>query len=106
MSQKPPPIACTLGSADLQARLSELRALGADGLVSLSEETGRAVLRFRPEARIHRRVEAVAAAEAECCAFLDLRLEHDAEATVLTITAPNGGAEVVHELATMISGSR
>jgi hypothetical protein len=56
------------------------------------------VLRFRPDAAIRARVEAIVAAESECCAFLDFRLEHDSDATVLTITAPNGGAEVVREL--------
>jgi hypothetical protein len=35
------------------------------------------------------------AAESECCAFLDFRLEHGDDATVLTITAPDGAAETL-----------
>ena len=96
---RPLPIACTLGATDLAARGAELRALGGDGLVAVSEGPGRAVLTFRPDAEIRERVDAIVAAESECCAFLDFRVEHGIEATVLTISAPNGGAEVVNELA-------
>ena len=103
MSQ-PLPIACTLSAADRRARGAELRALGHDGLVDVTDEAGRAVLRFRPDPAIRERVEALVAAESECCAFLDFRLEHGAEATVLTISAPNGGAEMVYELATALAG--
>jgi hypothetical protein len=96
---KPPPIACSLSATDLAERGKQLRALGADGLVSASEEPGRAVLSFRPDAEIRERLAVIVAAESECCAFLDFRLEHGPDASVLTITAPNGGAEVVRELA-------
>lgn len=105
MSQ-PLPIACSLTGADFAQRGEDLRGLGGDGLVSVSEAPGRAVLRFRPEPDIRARVEAAAAAEAECCAFLEFRVDHDAEATTLTISAPNGGAEVVGELAALFSGPR
>lgn len=101
---RPLPIACTLSATDLRARGAELRALGGDGLLELAEGPGRAVLRFRADPEIRRRVEAIVAAESQCCAFLDLRLEHADDATVLTISAPNGGAEVVRELAAALSG--
>ena len=70
----------------------------------MSGEAGRVVLRFRPDPEIRERVEAIVAAESECCAFLDFRVEHEHAATVLTISAPNGGAEMVHELAAMLGG--
>jgi hypothetical protein len=102
---QPLPIACTLGAADLEARLAELRALGADALVSVSEtEPGSAVLRFRADRDVARRVDAVVAAEAQCCAFLDFHVEHGDEATVVTIVAPDGAAEIVRELAGAFSG--
>jgi hypothetical protein len=99
-----PPIACTLSATDLEVRGAELRALGGDGLVDVTEEAGQAVLRFRPDPAIRGRVEAIVAAESRCCAFLDFRVEHAKEATVLTISAPNGGAEMVHELAAAFAG--
>ena len=101
---RPLPIACTLSATDLRARGEELRALGGDGLVDVSEDAGRAVLRFRADPAIRERVEAIVAAESECCAFLDFQLEHRDEASVLTISAPNGGAEMVHELAAALAG--
>jgi hypothetical protein len=101
------PIACTLSSSDLASRIEELRALGGDGLLSVTEAPGRAELHFRPADDIRRRVEAAAAAEAECCAFLDFRVDGGAEETVLTITAPNGGAEAIPELvAAFAAGER
>jgi hypothetical protein len=101
---RPLPIACSLSATDLRARGEELRALGGDGLVDATEEPGRAVLRFRPDPAVRERVEALVAAESECCAFLDFELEHGDDATVLTISAPNGGAEMVHELAAVLAG--
>ena len=96
--EQSPPIACTLSSSDLASRIRELRALGGDGLLSATQTPGRAELRFRPDPEISRRVEAAAAAEAECCAFLDFQVEGQPDATVLTITAPTGGAEAIPEL--------
>ena len=101
---RPLPLACTLGPTDAAARGEELRALGAHGLVDVREEPGRAVLRFRAEPGIRRRVEAIVAAESECCAFLDFRLEHGAEATVLTVSSPHGGGEAVQMLAAAFDG--
>jgi hypothetical protein len=92
------PIACTLGARDLESRVAELRALGGDGLVSVTERPGHAELRFRPGSDIRRRVEAAAAAEAECCAFLDFRVDGGADGTLLTISAPNDGAEAIPHL--------
>jgi hypothetical protein len=99
-----PPIACTLSAAELPGRAAEIRALGRDGLLDVTQEGGLASLRFRPDAEIRERLAAIVAAESQCCAFLDLRLEHEANATVLTIAAPDGGPEVVHELAAMFAG--
>ena len=101
---RPLPIDCTLSATDLRARGEELRALGGDGLLNATEDEGRAVLRFRPDPSVRERVESLVAAESECCAFLDFELEHRDDATVLTISAPSGGAEMVHELAAALAG--
>lgn len=101
---RPLPIACTLNATDLRERGAELRALGGDGLLDLAEHDDHTVLRFRADPEIRTRVEAIVAAESECCAFLDFRLDHEADASVLTISAPNGGAEVVRELAAALAG--
>ena len=99
-----PTIAGALSAAQLPGRVAEIRALGRDGPVDATEEAGRAVLRFRPDPDIAKRLAEVVAVESRCCAFLDFRVEHDVEATVLTIGAPNGGTEMVGELAAMFAG--
>jgi len=102
---RPLPIACTLGAADLTVRSEEIRALGRDGLLDVAvEDDGRVVLRFRGNSAIRERVEALVAAERECCAFLDFRVEHGPDAIVLTISAPDGGAEMLHEFALTFAG--
>jgi hypothetical protein len=101
---QPLPIACTLSAGDLASRVAELRALGGDGLLSATEAPGRAELRFAPGPDIRTRVEAAAAAEADCCAFLDFRVTSEPEATVLTITAPNGGGEAIPLLVAAFAG--
>jgi hypothetical protein len=98
------PIACTLSAQERPGREAEIRALGKDGLLDVMREDSRVTLRFRPDRDIAERLAALVAAESHCCAFLDFRVEHDAGAKVLTIAAPNGGAEVAHELAAMFAG--
>src|SRR4051794_25433797 len=101
---QPLPIACTLSAGDLASRVAGLRALGGDGLLSVTEARGRAELRFAPRPDIRRRVEAAAAAEAECCAFLDFRVANESDATLLTISAPNGGADAIQGLVPAFAG--
>ena len=99
-----PPIACTLSDAELPARAAHLRTLGADALVGADVGDGRAVLRFRADAE--ERVRRAVAAEAECCAFLDLRLERGGDDLLLTVAAPEGAGEAVAQLAAMFGRPR
>lgn len=86
------PIACTLSAADLAPRLAEMKRLGQDALVSVDAD-GR--LRFRADPDTRARLEAIVAAESECCPFLDLSLREEAGGLVLTIAAPKGAEPVV-----------
>jgi hypothetical protein len=56
-------------------------------------------MRFRPGAETLARVEAFVAAESRCCAFLAFEIAREADATVLTTTAPPGGEQILRELA-------
>lgn len=93
------PIACSLSPGDLQDRLAKVAAIGADGLIGHEVEGGRQLLRFRADAGTRLRLEEIVAAEARCCAFLDLDLRPEGEELVLTISAPAGGRPVAEELA-------
>ena len=90
-----PPIACTLSAADLSARLAEMKRLGQDALLSVD---GAGTLRFRSDAETRARLEAIVAAEAECCPFLHMELREEAGALVLEIRASQGAEPVVAEL--------
>jgi len=99
-----PPIACTLTAAQMPARLAEIRAVG-DAALRSTEATGSgAVLRFNADQPTRARLAAIVAAEAACCAFLEFDLEGGPAQTVLTIEAPNGGEEVVHQLVEAFGG--
>jgi MerR family copper efflux transcriptional regulator len=89
------PIACSLSGPDLSARLAEMKRLGQDALLSAD---GEGTLRFRADTETRARVEAIVAAEAECCPFLDMHLREEAGALVLEIRAPQGAEPVIAEL--------
>jgi hypothetical protein len=93
------PIACSLGASDLQRRLAEIAAVGADGLLGRALEDGRQVLRFRANAEVQERLQAIVAAEAECCSFLGLSLSEASGELVLVIEAADEAQPVADELA-------
>lgn len=85
------PVVCSLGAGDLEQRLATIAEIGAESLIDRREDGGRHVLRFRRDNRTRERLEEVIAAEAECCAFLDLFLDDDGEHLVLSVAAPEAG---------------
>ena len=94
------PIACTLSPAQMKGRGDDIRALGRAALVSVECGERHATLGFRPGPEVRERVEAIVAAEAECCAFLDFAVSvGDEDATMVTIEAPEGGEATVRGLA-------
>lgn len=93
------PIACSLGATELENRLAEIEALGAESLLSRRQEGERHVLRFSGEPRTRQRLEAIVAAERECCPFLDLDLNREGDQLALSIAAPAEAAAVAAALA-------
>jgi hypothetical protein len=93
------PIACSLTSGDLQRRLDEIAKLGAESHVAHEAKGDRHLLRFRESAETRRRLEAIIAAEAQCCSFLDLSLTEDGDELVLSIAAPAGAQPIASQLA-------
>jgi hypothetical protein len=92
------PIACTLSAAEMPARRQEISALGAR-LLSRDDDGRQVILRFRSDGDTRGRLETLVAAEARCCAFLELTLNEDDEAISLTILAPEGAEEALGEFA-------
>jgi MerR family copper efflux transcriptional regulator len=103
MTEITPPVACTLDSAETHQRRDAIRALGRDGLQAVERGEQHVTLRFRPDPAIRERVAGIVAAESRCCAFLDFTLAATDDATMLTITAPEGAEPAVHVLADLFS---
>jgi hypothetical protein len=92
------PIACSLSATELPVRLAEMSDLGRAALLDVERSGTRAVLHFRAGADTSRRLAAIVAAEARCCAFLDMRLRDADGGLALTIDAPPDAAPVLDEL--------
>jgi hypothetical protein len=98
------PIACSLSAAEQSSRLTEISAIGGAALLSV-ETTGRhATLRFRAGRPTRERLVAIVAAEAKCCAFLEMELREETEAIELIIDAPSGAESVLAELVDAFDG--
>lgn len=92
------PIACSLSGADLAERLARMSDLGRSALFGVERDGTRAVLRFLPDDETAALLAAIVEAEAECCAFLDMRIAPSGDALALTIDAPADARVVVDEL--------
>jgi hypothetical protein len=92
------PIACSLSTTELPARLAEMSDLGQAALLDAERNGTRAILHFRPGAETSRRLAEIVAAEARCCAFLGMKLSDDDGGLALTIDAPADAAPVLDEL--------
>jgi MerR family copper efflux transcriptional regulator len=93
------PLACTLSGSDQPARLVTIRELGQRALVGLEVRDRRALLRFHGE---HERVDALVAAESQCCAFFQFAMMRDDEETELEIRTPEGGEPLLRALVAAI----
>ena len=93
------PIACTLSDGDRRARAMTFRELGDRALVGVEARDRRALLRFHGE---RERVEALVAAESQCCAFFQFGMTTRGEDTELEIRTPEGGELLLRALVAAI----
>lgn len=98
------PIVCSLSATDLTSRVAQIAELGRDALLDSRYDGTRAELRFASTEGVRARVDAIVAAESQCCAFLTMRVADDADAVLLTIDAPEGAELVVQELVDAFRG--
>jgi hypothetical protein len=94
-------MACSLSATELTQRLAEMSAIGRASLLAAEIDGSRAVLRFRPAAA--KQLAAIVAAEAECCAFLSMKVDDASDAVRLCIEAPRGAESVLHDLVAAFS---
>lgn len=92
------PIACSLSADNQRVRLGELRTIGRRSLLSITRaERAPVALDFRSDAATKADLERIVAAEAQCCAFLDIRLR-DGDRLRLTIDGPQDAAPIIDEM--------
>jgi hypothetical protein len=92
------PIACTLGPGEFRNRADAISRLAERALLTREPIDGGARLTFRGGDDVEDELRAVIAAEASCCSFLTLRLDHRDEALVLDVTGPAGAGPIIAEL--------
>ncbi len=92
-------IACSLDAGGMRERLAEIAAVGAASLKRRERSGDRQRLHFDPGPGTRDRLEAIVAAEAACCPFLDVSLEERDGELLLTLAAPAAGADVADALA-------
>ncbi|WP_445149965.1 hypothetical protein [Baekduia sp. Peel2402] len=98
------PIACSLTATELPQRLAEMSDLGRAALIDAHTDATRAELRFAAGTGVRDRIEAIVAAESQCCAFLDMAVTDEPDTVVLTIVAPEDAELVLEELVDAFRG--
>jgi hypothetical protein len=92
------PIACTLRPDEYDPRVAELSAFAERALRSREPTERGERLTFDAGEEIERRLRAVIAAEAECCAFLTIELRRADDALVLDISGPDAARPIIAEM--------
>jgi hypothetical protein len=93
------PIACALSGGDREARATAIRELGGRALIGVEAGDRRARLRFHGE---RERIEALVAAERQCCGFFQFTMTGDGEETELDIRTPEGSEPILRALVAAI----
>ena len=92
------PIACTLAPDEFRSRSSDLAAIAARSLRQRAPIPGGERLTFAGDDATERELRAVVAAEAQCCAFLELDLRRQREHLVLDVVGPEDAQPLIAEL--------
>jgi len=82
------PLACTLGPIDGADRSRRWRQLAAEAAPVARRTEGRLEVRYQPGPGVLAELAALAAAEAECCSFVDWAVTEQAGDPTLVVSAP------------------
>lgn len=81
------PISCTLGPNDGAERRRRWEALAEAGAASTHRSGHRLEVRYRAEPGVRDELEALAAAERDCCSFVTWDVSHERDEAVLHVRA-------------------
>ena len=95
------PVACTLGPDDGRARMRRWQALAKKGRPSARRSDHRLEVRYQPEPGVRDELDALAAAERQCCAFVAWDVSQDGHYPVLYVTADPSAPDDVAPIAAL-----
>lgn len=98
------PIACALAPGKLSERLAEMTRLGAESLLEVRRSGVGAELVFAEDGKVRQRLDAIVAAEAQCCAFLRMQVTEGDGVITLGVKAPDGAEIAVSEIVDAFGG--
>jgi hypothetical protein len=89
------PIACTLDAGDGSERLARWKALSARGAPSVRREPGALVVAYPGGRGVREELQALAAAERQCCAFAEWQVKPEGDPVVLRISSDGDGLAAI-----------
>ena len=96
------PLACTLSIGGGAARMQRWEALAAKGRPSAARSGHVLVVRYQPEPGIREELEALAAAERECCSFVAWDVSQDRDHVVLRVEGDPDTPEDIASIAALV----
>jgi hypothetical protein len=98
-----PPIACSLGAADLEQRLADWQRLFATIAPEATRvDTTTLSVRVNVNEEQLTTLAGLAHAEAECCPFFRFAIEIDARSTTFVVSVPADAASVLDDFAQLL----
>jgi hypothetical protein len=88
-------MACSLSATDAKVRAERWNALTASALLESERTAGGARHVYRGDAEVERELAELIDLEAQCCAFLDFRLERSDGRLVLDVSGPPEAGAIV-----------
>ena len=95
------PIACTLGPNDGAARLRRWEALSEKGHPEAHRRRHLLEVRYEPKLGVQEELDALVAAEQQCCPFVAWEVSQDEDHVVLRVAADPGAPDDVAPIAAL-----
>src|ERR671938_1062526 len=92
------PVACSLSAAEGAERAARWRAVLDTHLLSRTATTFGQRLAFPSDPEVSGELDALVAAERECCPFLELAVERFDDAVILDVSGPPDASEIVETM--------
>lgn len=99
------PLVCNLAVADGPARLRRWQRLADTASPIASRDGPQLEVRYQPQPHVREELEALAAAEAECCAFVSWSVTQDGAIPVLRVTADPKTPDAVTPIAALFGAA-